>query len=110
MTDSSGNVNLPIELVQLDALLSRTPNLDRQPDPKLVAEGWERRFMTQRGRLTEYTDLYRSLGFDVRAEPVRSDEVEPDCNDCRLILFQQIVTLYTRKRSDSASIQEGGQA
>lgn len=99
----------PIESMQLDAMLSRVPNLDRPPDPKLVAEGWERRFMTQRGRLAEYTDLYGSLGFDVRAEPVRSDEVDPECNDCRLILFRQIVTLYTRKRSDSDAVQEGGQ-
>jgi hypothetical protein len=104
------NSDVPIGLAQLDAMLSRVPNLDRPPDPKLVAEGWERRFMTQRGRLAEYTDLYSSLGFDVRAEPVRSDEVGPDCNDCRLILFQQIVTLYTRKRSDSVPFQEGGQA
>ncbi len=110
MTDSSGNVNIPIELAQLDASLTRVPNLDRPPDPQLVAEGWERRFMTQRGRLAEYTDLYRSLGFDVRAEAVRSDEVDPECNDCRLILFQQIVTIYTRQQSDRVPIQEGGQA
>ena len=110
MTDSSGNVNIPLELVQLDAALSRSPNLDRPPDPKLTAEGWERRFMTQRSRLAEYTELYDSLGFDVRAEPIRSDEVEPECNDCRLILFQQIVTLYTRKRSAHAAAQQGGQA
>ena len=110
MTDSSGSVNIPIELVQLDALLARVPNLDRPPDPKLTAEGWERRFMTQRARLAEYTDLYGSLGFDVRAESIRSDEVDPECSDCRLILFQQIVTIYTRKRSDRAAVQEGGQA
>ena len=110
MTDSSRNVNAPIELAQLDARPASTPDLDRPPDPKLVAEGWERRFMTQRGRLSEYADLYSSLCFDVRAEPVRSDEVEPGCNDCRLILFQQIVTLYTRPRSDNAALQEGGQA
>ena len=100
MTDSSSNVNIPIDLGQPDTTLSRVPNLDRPPDPQLVAEGWERRFMTQRARLAEYTDLYTSLGFDVRAEPVRSDEVDRECNDCRLILYQQIVTLYTRKLAD----------
>ena len=103
MTDSTGNVNIPIELPQLNAMLSRVPNLDRPPDPKLTAEGWKRRFMTNVGRLNEYIELYTSLGFDVRAEPVRSDEVDPECNDCRLILYQQIVTLYTRKQSDNQS-------
>jgi hypothetical protein len=71
MTDSSGNVNVPIELVQLDAQLARGSNLDRPPDPKLVAEGWQRRFMTQRGRLTEYTDLW--LAPDLTCGPNRSD-------------------------------------
>ncbi len=93
------NSDIPIELVQLDAMLSRVPNLDRPPDPKLVAEGWERRFMTNVGRLNEYVELYTSLGFEIRAEPVRSDEVDSECNDCRLILYWQIVTLYTRKPS-----------
>ena len=92
------HADVPVELVQLDALLSRVPNLDRPPDPQLVAEGWERRFMTNVGRLNEYVELYTSLGFEIRAEPVRSDEVDPECNDCRLILYQPIVTLYTRKR------------
>ncbi len=101
MTNSAGNINIPIELAPLDAMLSRVPNLDRPPDPKLVAEGWERRFMTNVARLNEYIELYTSLGFEVRAEQVRSDEVEPECNDCRLILYQQIVTIYTRKQSDN---------
>lgn len=100
MADSSGSVNLPIELAQLDAMLARVPHLERPPDPKLVAEGWERRFMTNVGRMNEYLELYAALGFDVRAEPVRSDEVDPECNDCRLILYQQIVTLYTRQQAD----------
>ena len=99
MTDPYGDTTSPIELAQLDATRSRVPNLDRPPDPKLVAEGWERRFMTSVTRLTEYVELYTSLGYDVRSEPVRSDEVDPECNDCRLILYQQIVTIYTRKRS-----------
>ena len=99
MTDSCGDTDSPIELVQIDALWSRVPNLDRPPDPKLVAEGWERRFMTSVTRLTEYVELYTSLSYEVRSEPVRSDEIDPECNDCRLILHQQIVTIYTRKRS-----------
>lgn len=98
MTDSSGDIYSSIELAQRDTMRSSVPNLDRPPDPKLVAEGWERRFMTSVTRLTEYVELYASLGYEVRSEPVRSDEVDPDCNDCRLILYQQIVTIYTRKR------------
>jgi len=70
----------------------------RLPDPQLAAQGWERRFMTHVGRLKEYRDLYTSLGYEVWVEPVASDEVDPECDGCGLILYRQIITLYTRKR------------
>jgi len=82
---------------------SRSPDIERPPDPQLVAEGWERRFMTSAGRLAEYTELYTALGCEVRAEPIRPVEVDQECRDCVLVLHRQIVTLYTRKRSNGAS-------
>jgi len=80
-------------------VLPSVPDLDRPPDPKLVAEGWERRFMTFVGRMKEYTELYASLGYEVRTEAVRPDEIDPDCGDCGLVLHRMVVTLYIRKRS-----------
>ena len=33
-------------------------------------------------RLEEMSDLYRSLGYEVRLEPVERGELPPECGDC----------------------------
>jgi hypothetical protein len=68
------------------------------PDSQLVAEGWERRFMTDSERAKESTDLYTALGFDVRAEPVIPTELGAECTDCRLIVCRSFITIYTRSK------------
>ena len=68
------------------------------PDPKLAAEGWVRRFIADARRAEEALELYRQLGFEVRAEPVRVEEVGDDCQDCRLLMLLQFKTIYTRRR------------
>jgi hypothetical protein len=72
---------------------------ERLPNPALAAEGWERRFMADGLRLAEYTELYTSMGYEVRTEKVPPEEIGPECGDCRLLICRQFVTLYTRKRS-----------
>ena len=79
----------------------RWPDFERPPDPRLVAEGWERRFMADSQRLNEFMDLYTSMGYEVRAEPVRPEEIGPECGDCRLVLCRLYFTLYTRKQWDA---------
>lgn len=73
--------------------------MERPPNPELVAQGWERRFVTDGRRMKEFIELYDSMGYDVQAEPVAPEEIGPDCTDCRLIILLQFQTLYTRKRS-----------
>lgn len=68
-----------------------------EPDPQLIAEGWERRFIADRRRGEEMMTLYRDLGYEVRAEPVKPEEVGDECSDC-LLLALQFRTIYTRKR------------
>lgn len=69
-----------------------------QPDPRRVAEGWERRFITDGRRAEELTALYRELGFEVCADPVRPEEVGgEECEDCRLITMLDFRTIYTRR-------------
>ncbi len=64
-----------------------------------VAQGWERRFVTDGRRLKEYVELYDSMGYEVLAEPVEAKAISPACTDCRLIMLLQFQTLYTRKRA-----------
>jgi hypothetical protein len=81
---------------QTDRLLE--PVRNQPANPELVAQGWERRFVTDGRRLSEYVQLYESMGYEVQAEPVRESEIGPDCNDCRLIMLMQFHTVYTRKQ------------
>lgn len=67
------------------------------PDPALLADGWERRFITDATRLREVVALYESLGFAVRAVPVQAAEVGEDCDDCQLAGLLRFHTVYTRR-------------
>lgn len=72
-----------------------------QPDPALVAEGWERRFITDATRLKEVIDLYAELGYAVRAEPLKVEEFGDDCEGCTLVALLQFKTIYTRKKNSA---------
>lgn len=66
------------------------------PDPQLVAQGWQRRFMADGPRAEEAIAMYRSLGFEVLAQPVTAEEVADECTDCRLLMALRFMTIYTR--------------
>jgi hypothetical protein len=72
-------------------------------DPELIAQGWERRFTATVNRVPEYVELYEAMGCQVRAEPIRAEEVDPDCGDCGLVLHRVIVTIYTRRSTNRAA-------
>ena len=69
-----------------------------EPDPKLVAEGWERRFIGDARQTKEATELYQQLGFEVHAEPVSAEEMGGECDDCRVLILLEFKTLYTRPK------------
>ena len=69
-----------------------------KPDPKLVAEGWERRFIADQKRAEETMELYRQLGFEVCAKPVEADQLGTDCDDCQVVMLLNFTTIYTRKK------------
>ena len=100
MTDFQFNVMLPLEEspCEVEEPMPRLPDRERPANPKLVAEGWERRFMADGRRLNEYVELYTALGFEVHTEMIQPEEIGPECTDCRLIICRQFVTLYTRRR------------
>jgi hypothetical protein len=79
-----------------DRLLS---DAQLQPDPRLVADGWERRFTADEQRAKEAMELYTQLGYEVRAEPVRPEELPDDCQDCRTVVSFYFLAIYTRKRT-----------
>lgn len=74
-----------------------------EPDPKLIAEGWERRFIADGVRAEETMALYRELGYEVLAVPVRAEELGDDCDDCQLVGVLKFVTIYTRGEPRNAN-------
>lgn len=80
-----------------------------QADPARIADGWTRRFLTDRGRVEEVRSIYEELGFEVAADPVRADTAGPGCDECLLVTLERFVTIYTRPRSAGGGA-EGGNA
>jgi len=70
-----------------------------EADPQLVAEGWERRFTADEQRAREVMELYSRLGYEVRAEPVRAEELHDDCQDCQSVVAIHFRTIYTRQKA-----------
>ncbi len=68
-----------------------------EPDPELVAQGWERRFMGDARRVEEAVALYEEMGFEVHTQPVKPVELGDDCDGCRLVVALQFKTIYTRR-------------
>jgi hypothetical protein len=68
-----------------------------EPDPALVAQGWERRFMGDAGRVKEAVQLYEEMGYEVLTQPVQPAELSDDCDGCRLVVAFQFQTIYTRR-------------
>jgi len=94
-------------IVKIENHLSRSArrffsDAQLEPDPQLTGAGWERRFTADEQRTKEAIELYTQLGFEVRAEPVRAEELDDDCQDCRSVVSSHFRTIYTRKRKPTA--------
>ncbi len=74
-----------------------TPSCIAPPDPKLVAEGWERRFIADAKRAQDAVEMYGEMGHEVRLEPVNATGLSEACNGC-LTAFAQFRVVYTRRR------------
>lgn len=72
-----------------------------QPDPELVAQGWDRRFMGDGRRVKEAVELYEQTGYEVLTVPVRPAELADDCEGCRVVVAFQFQTVYTRRKGDA---------
>lgn len=68
-------------------------------DPALLADGWERRFVIEGRRASEFAEVYRQAGLEVRLEPLTPSRLPEGCTDCQLVLLLEFRTVYTRRRS-----------
>jgi hypothetical protein len=82
---------------QQDPAKAASPEFTAVTDSGLAAQGWERRFVADAQRAAEVLELYHQLGFEVRAEPLNSMEISPECEDCIIATQLKYRTIYTRK-------------
>jgi hypothetical protein len=89
--------------------LERNPELDHKnsdvvadghsipADPKLLADGWERRHLADPDRAKEAIEVYSSLGFEVKAQQLTPADFGSNCGDCASVICQSYVLIYTRR-------------
>ncbi len=66
-------------------------------DPRLLAEGWVRRNVTDPSRVPEMTELYTMLGFEVLAKDLTPVDFGAVCEMCIKDVCRVYVLIYTRK-------------
>ncbi len=68
------------------------------PDPRLVAEGWERRFIADDRMARDAVETYGQLGYEVRLEPFDLGALGEECAGCRDLL-KRFKMVYVRKQA-----------
>ncbi|MDH4221436.1 MAG: hypothetical protein OEV19_01690, partial [Candidatus Bathyarchaeota archaeon] len=67
-------------------------------EKELGEEGWVKQTTIGEPRLGEIVELYKSLGYEVRLEPVRLDELDEECRRCYESEIDEVKTVYVRKK------------
>ena len=66
-------------------------------EEKLIRSGWQKQGIYDEPRLSEVVQIFDEIGFDVKLEPTRLDEMS-GCTDCLKSNILQYKTVYTKKR------------
>jgi hypothetical protein len=72
---------------------------------ELVAQGWQKQATTDEPRLSEMTEMYAGIGFDVHLEPFHPGQ-EKGCDGCLAVFPDLYKTIYTRKRKEASLRRE----
>ena len=74
-------------------------NVNKAKRSQLEKEGWTRQFTIEEHRVSEYVEVYESLGHEVRVEPVVPSELEMEkCQACYAAECDKYRTIYTRQK------------
>ena len=60
---------------------------------------WERGFTIEENRVSEYVELYESIGYEVRVEPATPNE-EEECQTCFKADFNNLRTIYIKRKKN----------
>ena len=65
---------------------------------ELKKQGWLKTTTIDEPRLSEIIKEYKSLGYEVRLEPVKLEDIDQKCRRCYEKQIKRIKTVYVRKR------------
>jgi hypothetical protein len=65
---------------------------------KLEKKGWIKRTTIGEPRLSEIVELYISLGYQVRVEPLKLGDLDEECRRCYQNEADELKTVYIRKK------------
>ena len=74
-------------------------NDKKDRDLPVRGKDWERGFTIEENRVSEYVELYESIGYEVRVEPATPDEIE-DCQVCFKAEFNNLRTIYIKRNKN----------
>jgi hypothetical protein len=60
-------------------------------------EGWVKAFIVEEERAEEFAKLYKSLGYEVRVEPVSERDLGDECKQCYTYLCSRCRVIYIRR-------------
>ena len=71
----------------------------QEKDQEIPSRGkeWERTFTVEQNRVSEYKELYESIGYEVRVEPATPNEME-ECQECFKADFDSLRTIYIKRK------------
>ena len=72
-------------------------------EKELEKEEWIKQTTIGEPRLSEIVELYKSLGYEVRLEPVKLDELDEECRRCYALEGDKVKTVYVRKKKGLVS-------
>jgi hypothetical protein len=67
-------------------------------EKKLAKEGWIKQTTIGEPRLSEIVELYKSLGYEVRLELVKLDELDEECRKCYEGEIDEVKIVYVKKK------------
>jgi hypothetical protein len=68
-------------------------------EKKLEKEGWFKQTTIGEPRLSEIVQLYKSLGYEIRLEPVKLDELDKECKRCYEGEIDEVKMVYIKKKN-----------
>lgn len=73
----------------------------QEKDQEIPSRGkdWERQFTVEQNRVSEYKELYESIGYEVRVEPATPNEME-ECQECFKADFDNLQTIYIKRKEN----------